>query len=275
VNGERVRKVFIVSDHTGITAEMMARSLLSQFPDYHFFETTLPFIDSPRKAADAAARIRSACADCTQPALVFSTLTDPHTREALMASGGCVLDIYAHFLGQIEQELGQTATPRAGRAHGVADPGHYHHRIDAVNFALSHDDGLGMERYERAQIVLLGVSRSGKTPTSLYLAMNDGLLVANYPITPEDFERGRLPARVLAQRKKLRGLTLEPERLALIREERRPGSRYAALDTCTREIMQAEQFMRANAITMFDTTSRSVEEIATLIKQTLPDWRSQ
>lgn len=273
MNDALARPVFIVSDHTGITAEMMAKSLLSQFPDERFNEVTLPFVDTPDKAAAAAARIRSACADGTQPALVFSTLTDPLARTALMACGGCVLDIYAHFLGELERALDRTATPRSGLAHGVSNPGHYHHRIEAVNFALSHDDGLGMERYERAEIVLLGVSRSGKTPTALYLAMNNGLLVANYPITEEDFEAGRLPARVLAQRGKLRGLTLDPARLALIREERRPNSRYAALATCQYEVALAEQFMRAHAVPMFDTTTRSVEEIATLIKQTLPDWR--
>lgn len=265
-----VRPVFFISDHTGITAEVIGKSLLSQFPGQHFHLTNLPFIDSLDKTRVAARQIQEAWQQTGIRPLVFSTLTDPACRAVFDECKALVMDIYGHFLGMMVDELGIQPQPKRGRAHGMKDFGTYHSRIDAVNFTLDADDGLSMAKYAIADLILVGVSRSGKTPTSLYMAMQYGLRVANYPLTPEDFEQPGLPRVLQPHLKKLWGLTLAPERLAQIRAERRPNSSYATLETCRSELQEAEARMRAAGIPVVDSTHRSVEEIAALIKQCLP-----
>jgi hypothetical protein len=266
----QARPVFFISDHTGITAEVIGKSLLSQFPGQHFHLTNLPFIDSLEKTRSAARQIQDAWQQTGLRPLVFSTLTDPDARAVFMDCKALVMDIYGHFLGMMVDELGIQPQPKRGRAHGMKDFGTYHSRIDAVNFTLDADDGLSMAKYANADLILVGVSRSGKTPTSLYMAMQYGLRVANYPLTPEDFEQPGLPRVLQPHLKKLWGLTLAPERLAQIRSERRPNSTYAALETCRSELQEAETRMRSAGIPVVDSTHRSVEEIAALIKQCLP-----
>ncbi|MFN3593672.1 MAG: pyruvate, water dikinase regulatory protein [Thiobacillaceae bacterium] len=259
------RPVFLVSDHTGITAEIVGKSLLSQFPDVEFTYTSLPFVDSPEKAAQAAARVREVWAAGGLKPLVFSTLTDARSRHLLQSSGALVLDIYGQFAGALERELGRAATPLRGRLHGIEDHTGYHARIDALNYTLATDDGLNTDKYALADLILLGVSRSGKTPAALYLALQYGLRVANYPLTAETFAQPGLPACLRPCKARLRGLTLAPERLAQIRSERRPNSHYASLETCREELAKAIALMRAEAIPVIDTTRRSVEEIAALL----------
>lgn len=259
------RPVFLVSDHTGITAEIVGKSLLSQFPEVEFTYTSLPFVDSPEKAEQAVARLREAWAASGMRPLVFSTLTDGRARDRLASSGALVLDIYGQFAGPLERELGRAATPLRGRLHGIDDHSGYHARIDALNYTLATDDGLNTDKYPLADLILLGVSRSGKTPTALYLALQYGLRVANYPLTVETFAQPGLPACLRAHKVRLRGLTLAPERLAQIRSERRPNSRYASLETCREELDRAMALMHAEAIPVIDTTQRSVEEIAALL----------
>jgi [pyruvate, water dikinase]-phosphate phosphotransferase / [pyruvate, water dikinase] kinase len=263
------RPVFLVSDHTGITAEIIGKSLLSQFPDEAFAPVSLPFIDSMEKANIAAQQIREAWKTTSLKPFVYSTLTDPGARAALDACGALVMDIYGHFLGMMVGEIGYPPEPLRGRFHGMGDNSEYHMRINAVNFALAADDGLSVEKYERADLILVGVSRSGKTPTSLYMAMQYGLRVANYPLTPENFEQPGLPRVLLPYLPKLYGLTLLPERLASIRSERRPNSGYASLETCKRELGLAEKMMRDSGVPIVNSSHRSVEEIASLIKQTI------
>lgn len=263
------RPVFFVSDHTGITAEIIGKSLLSQFPDEAFAEASLPFVDSLEKANIAAHQIKDSWKNTSLKPFVFSTLTDPGARAALASCGALVMDIYGHFLGMMVGEIGYPPEPLRGRFHGMGDNSDYHMRINAVNFALAADDGLSTEKYERADVILIGVSRSGKTPTSLYMAMQYGLNVANYPLTPENFEKPSLPDTLRPYIPKLRGLTLLPERLASIRSERRPNSSYASLETCKRELDLAEKMMRDASIPVVNSSHRSVEEIATLIKQSL------
>ena len=263
------RPVFFVSDHTGITAEIIGKSLLSQFPDEAFAQTSLPFIDSLEKAHIAAQQVREAWKNTSLRPFVYSTLTDPGARAALDACGALVMDIYGHFLGMMVGEIGYPPEPLRGRFHGMGDQSDYYLRINAVNFALAADDGLSVEKYERADVILVGVSRSGKTPTSLYMAMQYGLNVANYPLTPENFEQPGLPKSLLPYLPKLRGLTLRPERLAQIRSERRPNSPYSSLETCRLELNLAEKMMQDAGIPIVDSSARSVEEIAALIKQTL------
>lgn len=263
----QMRPVFIISDHTGITAEIIGKSLLSQFPGEAFAPTSLPFVDTQEKVQDAVARIRDAWARSSRKPLVFSTMTDAGARAVLESSGALVMDVYGHFLGMMMGELGRPAVPVKGQSHSTADAGAYHSRIDAVNFALAADDGLATSKYEAADLILVGVSRSGKTPTSLYMAMQYGLKAANYPLTPENFEKPDLPDSLQPYVHKLRGLTLSPERLAGIRSERRPNSNYASIETCRRELQAAETMMRAAGIPILDSTSRSIEEIAALLRQ--------
>jgi regulator of PEP synthase PpsR (kinase-PPPase family) len=263
------RPVFFISDHTGITAEIIGKSLLSQFPGEAFAIVSLPFVDSMEKANLAAQQVQDAWKASNIRPMVFSTLTDPGARAALDAGGALIMDIYGHFLGMMIGEIGYPPEPLRGQFHGMADPNSSRSRIDAVNFALAADDGLGLEKYDRADLILVGVSRSGKTPTSLYMAMQYSLCVANYPLTPENFEQHGLPRSLQPYRAKLRGLTLAPERLAQIRSERRPNSRYAALETCKQELKQAELLMRSEGIPIVDSSHRSVEEIAALIKHSL------
>lgn len=262
----RARPVFFVSDHTGITAEIIGKSLLSQFPDVAFAYASLPFVDDAEKAQQAVVRIREAAKLTGLRPLVFSTLTDAGIRASLTASEALVMDVYGQFVDILSAELGRQPVALRGRLHGIDDTGAYHARIDALNFTLSADDGLNVDKYDRADLILVGVSRCGKTPTSLYMAMQYGLHVANYPLTPENFERPGLPAALAPHRHKLRGLTLNAERLAQIRSERKPDSRYASLETCREELMAAEALMRAEAIPYIDTTHRSIEEIAALLK---------
>lgn len=263
------RPVFFVSDHTGISAEIIGKSLLSQYPGEDFAYVSLPFVDDVAKAHAAVARIEAAGAQAGLRPLVFSTLTDEAARGVVGACHALVLDIYAHFLGLLSDELGRPASALRGRFHGVDDVGAYHARIDALNYTLSADDGLALDKYAQADLILVGVSRCGKTPTSLYLAMQYGLRVANYPLTEENFRHPGLPLPLQPHRQKLRGLTLSAERLAQIRGERRPDSAYASLATCRQEVRAATELMRAAGIPCLDTTQRSVEEIATLLKLSL------
>ncbi len=263
------RPVFFVSDHTGITAEIIGKSLLSQFPGEAFAYSSLPFVDTQEKAEQAVTRIQAAGRASGQRPLVFSTLTDPGVRTRLSTCDALVMDVFGHFIGLLSAELGRQPLIVRGRLHGMDDTNAYHARIDALNFTLSADDGLSVDKYARADLILVGVSRSGKTPTALYLAMQYGLHVANYPLTAENFERPGLPAALAPHRARLRGLTLSAERLAEIRAQRKPGSRYASLETCRQELQAAQAMMRAEGIPCIDTTQRSVEEIAALLKLSL------
>lgn len=256
------RSVFFVSDHTGVTAETLGRGLLSQFDHIDFARTTLPFVDTLEKADAAVARIDAAAVTDGARPIVISSIADPRVRARLSQANALLLDVFEHFLPPLEAELGLPSLHAVGRLHGVGTG--YGARIEAVNFALAHDDGLGM-RLSQADIVLIGVSRCGKTPTCLYLALQYGLFAANHPLTEEDFERGRLPEAVEAVHDKLFGLSIRPERLHEIREERRPGSAYAALVTCQREVAAAEALFRRLDIPSIDSTTLSIEEIASRI----------
>ena len=253
------RIAYCISDHTGVTVEAVAKSVLSQFPALEFSLIALPFVDSPAKAQAAAARIAA-----TQDALVFSTLTDPALRAALRESRASLFDVFELIAPAVEGALGQAAIPSGGRTHGMAQ--NYESRMDAVNFSLALDDGLQPQRLGQADLILIGVSRVGKTPSALYLALQYGLRAANYPLTPEDLERPDLPNVLLAHLPRLRGLTLSAERLATIRQMRYPNSRYASLEQCRAELAAAEQLFRHHSLPVIDTTRMSVEEIAARLR---------
>jgi hypothetical protein len=263
-----VRPVFYVSDGTGITAETIGHSLLTQFNGTDFRTHRMPFVDTPEKATEAAARIRAAGERDGLRPIVVNSCVDARLTAALAESGALMLDVFAPFIEPLERELGAQRQPRVGQAHGLVDFDTYHRRINAMNFALTHDDGIATN-YDEADVILVAVSRAGKTPTCVYLALHHGVRAANYPLTDEDLEHDRLPPRLRAHRRKLFGLTIDPERLAQIRQERRPNSRYAQLDTCRREVAAAEAMLRAERIPTLSTTHTSIEEIASKVMTTL------
>ncbi len=257
------RSAFFISDRTGLTAEVLGRSLLSQFEGIEFRRVTLRYIDAPGKARDAIEEINEAARSDGRRPLVFSTLTSPALRNIIGQADALVLDLFEMFITPLEIELGIQSSHAVGRSHSAGAS--YNSRMDAVNFSLDHDDGGISRNLERAQVVLVGVSRCGKTPTSLYLAMQFGIYAANYPLVEEDFSAGTLPAPLMPMQKRLFGLTISPERLHHIRSERSPNSRYASLDNCRKEVQQAENMMRQFGIPFLDTTTMSVEEIATTV----------
>jgi [pyruvate, water dikinase]-phosphate phosphotransferase / [pyruvate, water dikinase] kinase len=263
MNSKNKRTVFFVSDRTGLTAETLGRSLISQFNGIEFQRVMLPYIDSADKARAASARIDTAAqADGTRP-LVFSTMIHPEYRNILSECDGLFLDLFDVFIDPLQAELGIPPSHESGLSHGAGAG--YSARMNAVNYALNHDDGGITRDLPSADLILVGVSRCGKTPTSLYLALQFGIHAANYPLVEEDFASKDLPAPLKLLRNKLYGLTITPERLHQIRAERSPDSRYASLENCRKEIRQAENIMIMFNIPRLDVTSMSVEEIATTI----------
>jgi len=262
-----LRTVFVVSDGTGITAETFAHSVLAQFENVRFRHVRLPFIDSVDKAAAVAARIDAAFAADGQRPIVFSTLVNSEINTRVRQANGLFLDLFSTFVEPIEQELNIKSSHSIGRSHNVANTKQYQNRIEAINFSLAHDDGQYIKGLEQADVILIGVSRCGKTPTSLYLAMQYGVKAANVPLVPDDFERNALPSSILPYRNKLFGLTIQPERLAEVRNERRPDSRYASLEQCRYEVAEAEKLMRREGIRWLSTTTKSIEEISTTVLQ--------
>ncbi|MEO5342040.1 MAG: kinase/pyrophosphorylase [Gammaproteobacteria bacterium SHHR-1] len=263
------RTVFFLSDRTGITVEMLGNSLLSQFDGIDFHRVHIPFLDSEEKLAEAIARIEKAGEIERHPPLVFSTLVESGLRDQLEHSPCHLIDLFEHFIPDLEQELGRPSGRAVGRTHGIGNLAEYERRVDSMHYSLSHDDGAKLTNLGKAEVILIGVSRSGKTPTCLYLSLHYGLFAANYPLIPEDLEQHRLPEALRPHKERLFGLTLQPERLHQIRQARRGGSDYAALDTCRREIRQAESLFAREGIPMINSSSLSIEEIATEILRRL------
>lgn len=261
------RRVFFISDRTGLTSESMGEALLDQFEGLQVKRSTYPFVDTLEKA-HAMVRIinNSAEQDGCRP-IVFTSIIDPDIRKIVQSGAGLNLSFFDAFLHTLEQELGIKARNAIGRFHGIADTDRYDARMEAVNFSLNHDDGISAKDLETADVILMGVSRSGKTPTCLYLALQYGIRAANYPLTPEDLESPDLPRMVKPYKNKLFGLTIQPERLQEIRQERRPDSKYAHINTCKSEVSDAQAMFRRHNIAFTNTTHKSVEELAVSIMQ--------
>jgi regulator of PEP synthase PpsR (kinase-PPPase family) len=267
------RTAFFVSDGTGITAETFGNSILAQFPSRPR-HVRRPFIDTPEKANHLVGEINATAAREGRRPIVFVTLVNDEVRNIVTGErcSGMVLDMFRTFVEPLEEEFGVKSNHRVGRFSDASQSQQYHDRIEAINFSLAHDDGQSARNLDIADVILVGVSRSGKTPTSLYLAMQHGVKAANYPLIPEDFERARLPSALAPFKRKCFGLTIDPVRLAQIRNERRPDSRYAALENCRYEIHEAESMMRREGIAWLSSTHKSIEEIATTILRDLrPD----
>ena len=260
------RTVFFLSDRTGITAEMLGNSLLTQFDDHQFQRVTIPFVDTPEKIDEAIKQVNATAAAQGRKPIVVSSVVDEAMSETIRRDANALtLDMFQIFIQPLEAELGTKSSHTAGRSHGIANSHEYFARMEAINFAQAHDDGAATRELGKAQVILVGVSRCGKTPTTLYLALQFGVRAANFPLTPDDFVDRALPRSVIPFKEQLFGLTIAPERLHEIREERRRGSKYAALDNCRYEVREAEHLMQREGIPMLDTTSKSIEEIATTI----------
>jgi regulator of PEP synthase PpsR (kinase-PPPase family) len=259
------RVVFFVSDQTGVTAETLGHSLITQFGGQDFRQTTLPFIDSDDKANEVVQTINAAAENAAVRPIVFSTMVQPNLREIINTSAGLHLDIFDAFLQPLADEFDEAPEYKSGRAHGVSDIDAYMKRIEATNFALANDDGGVSRNYDVADVILVGVSRSGKTPTCLYLALQYGVYAANYPLTDDELENGKLPDFLLEQKQKLFGLTIAPERLREIRKERRPLGNYSSAQQVRFEIREAEKIFRRYGIPYVNTTMFSIEEISSRI----------
>lgn len=263
------RTVFIISDRTGITVEMLSHSLLTQFPGVDFEYRILPFVDDETKIENAKAQINEDEHSNGVKPLVFTTLVNDNLRYQLFDANGEFFDFFDRYIAPLERELGQTSSHRVGESHSMSDAKKYTSRIAAVNFSVHCDDGLHPGDYERADVILTGVSRSGKTPTSLYLALHFGLFTANYPITDEELEGSKLPKILQPHRDKLYGLTIDPVRLQQIRSERRANSIYSELSQCRYEVAQVEQIYQAERLPNLNATFMSIEEISATIIQDL------
>ncbi len=259
------RTVYFVSDQTGVTAETLGHSLLTQFDGQEFRLVTVPFIDSVDKARATVERINMAAEREGVRPIVFSTLVQDELRTVVRQANALFLDFFDAFLGPLELELQMQSTHTLGRAHGVTDTASYMRRIEATNFAMAHDDGGTARSYEMADVILIGVSRSGKTPTCLYMALQYGVYAANYPLTEDELETATLPPAIRSYRDKLYGLTISPERLQQIRRERRPHGRYASPQQVRFELRAAETLYRRQSIPFINTTDKSIEEIAAAI----------
>lgn len=268
MDAPQLRTAFYISDGTAITAETLGHSLLTQFPATRFRQIRIPFVDDLDKALECARQIREAGRrDGVRP-IVFSTLVGAEIVAGVRQADALFIDLFEQFIGPLENELAAPSTHEVGRFHGVAESSGYKARIEAINYTMAHDDGMTThDGLSEADVILVGVSRSGKTPTSLYLAMQFGIKTANYPLIPEDFERNKLPGDLRRHRRKLFGLTIAPDRLHKIRQERRANSHYASLENCIHEIEAAQKLMQRENIPWLDSTTKSIEEISATIMQ--------
>ena len=259
------RTVFYLSDRTGITVETLGHSLLTQFDGIQWRKVSIPFLDSEEKARETAEQINlMAQLDGCRP-LVFSTLINPIVRQHIEAADCAIYDFFDSFIDSMEKELGQPSSHAIGRSHGLHNDASYSKRISAINFAQANDDGISAKNFAEAEIILVGVSRSGKTPTCLYLAMQYGIYAANYPLTEEDMDASGLPKLLHPFRNKLFGLTISAEQLQRIRQERKPNSRYSSLGQCQQELEWQQNLYQRENIPYINTTAISIEEIATTI----------
>ncbi len=259
------RFVFLISDGTGITAEALGNSLITQFEGVDFDKITIPYIDSEEKADKAILRINAAYEESGLKPLVFMTIVDKNISQQITQAQARVFDLFNTFLGPLEDELNVKSSHTVGRKHGVYNSQSYSRRIEAVEYALSHDDGIKTRGYDKADIILIGVSRCGKTPSCLYMALQYGILAANYPFTEEDLHDFRLPDSLRPHKNKLFGLTIDCTRLQQIRNERRPDSQYASAEQCRIETAEVEAMYRYENIPYLDSTKFSIEEISTKI----------
>ena len=261
------RSVFFISDGTAITAETLGHSLLAQFPHVDFDIHIIPYITTEEAAMGVVAEINTRSASDGQLPLVFDTLVDPYVRDIINTANAVNLDVFEGMISKLSEELGTSPTTLVGQTHAVIDSESYKSRIDAVHFALDNDDGARTRHYDKADLILIGVSRSGKTPTSIYLSLQFGIRVANYPLTEEDLDDNRLPSVLKEHKHKLFGLMIDAERLVAIRTERKANSRYASFRQCEMELRAVEGIYISEGIKYLNVSEMSIEEISTRVLQ--------
>ena len=262
------RAAFFVSDSTGITAGTLGNALLANFPAISFQRHTIPFVDTVEGAHNVRREIERAASRGLAP-IVFTTVKQAELREILAESDCVIIDLLAGHLTEVEQALETTASEQLGQYHGVGDMERYLERMRAVEYAIEHDDGQSSRALDIADVIIIAPSRCGKTPTTMYLALQYGLLVANYPLTDDDFPTDGLPRAVAKYARRCFGLTTTPLRLSQVRHERRPRSRYASLEQCTLELRRAEDLYRRNHVPFLNSSTKSVEEMSAVIMQTM------
>ncbi|WP_285245246.1 pyruvate, water dikinase regulatory protein [Pseudarthrobacter sp. fls2-241-R2A-127] len=265
-NTPALRPVYFLSDSTGITAETLGNTLLTQFPVADFDRITIPFITTAEQARAVVRTIDGLAATGPQP-LVFSTAVSSEIRQILAGCNGVIVDLIGTHVGVLEQALGAPASGEPGRAHGLGNAARYQSRMAAVEYAMEHDDGQSLRALEKAQVILVAPSRCGKTPTTMYLALQHGIFAANFPLVDEDFQRDGLPKPLRPFVSKCFGLSSNPLRLSQIRTERRPSSAYASLRQCGFELRSAEQLYVSHRIPYLNSATVSVEEMAATILQ--------
>lgn len=259
------KRVYVISDRTGITAETLGNSLLSQFESLQFDQTIFPFIDTKEKALSVVSQINNDANNENSTPIIFATVVNPEIQEIIASVNGMLFDFFNTYIEPLEAEFGVKSSYRVGQSHGMQNKENYNSRIDAVNYALSCDDGIGLHNYDQADLIIIGVSRCGKTPTSLYLALQFGIYVANFPFTEDEFHSDNFPKVLEQYRHKLYGLTISAHRLQSIRHERRPDSRYSSLGQCQYEIKTMEELFVREQINFVNTTTLSIEEISAKI----------
>lgn len=263
------RTIFMISDGTGITAETLGNSLMTQFEHVQTKNINLPYVNSPAKAYDAVDKINEISETSKDRPIAFVTVVQPEILKIVKEADAFIVDLFTTFLSPLENELGERSSYSVGKSHAVKNNQAYRNRIEAVDYALQHDDGLRIKGYEKADIILIGVSRSGKTPSCLYMALHFGAFAANYPFTDEDLERTTLPECLRPYKNKLFGLTIDYDRLQQIRSERRPNSSYSSVDTCRKETVQIEAIYQHENIPYINSTACSIEEISTKVLSTV------
>ncbi len=267
---KKKKTVFIISDGTGITAETFSHSILAHYEHiYDFKQQREPYITTEDRAQKVSAKINQIAKEEGEPPFAFSTLVTPMITKYIQTSNCIFMDLMAPFVSTIQNKLHIEPRSKVGMTHGDTHSKNYQERIEAINFTLEHDDGQFIYALDEAEVILVGVSRCAKTPTSLYLAMQYGIKVANFPLTPDDFADGMLPSTIYPHKNKLYGLTIDPYRLSEIRQARMPNSSYASIENCKKEIQAAERLMRLEGIPYMSTTNRSIEEITTKLLRDL------
>ncbi|HEU4332332.1 MAG TPA: pyruvate, phosphate dikinase/phosphoenolpyruvate synthase regulator [Lapillicoccus sp.] len=260
--------VFFLSDSTGISAETMGNALLIQFPQLRFERRLIPFISTPEEARRVV-DVLDRAADGPVSPIAFTTAATDEIREVLHTTRCPMIDFFELHISRVESILGTPAARVAAQLHGVGDVQRYNARMAAIEYSIEHDDGQSLRAMDKAEVVLIAPSRCGKTPTTMYLALQHGLFVANYPLVDEDLETTELPRPIRHLKDRVIGLVATPARLSEVRQQRRPNSRYASLEQCTYELRRAEAMYAANRLPVINSTTRSVEEMSTLIIQTL------
>ena len=262
-----MRSVFYISDQTGITTEKLGTALLGKFPGILFRHENFPFVDSAAKINNALIRIKGRNSQDGLKPIIVSSVLNPELRQLLKVDYAIHLDFFEAFIDQLEAELGVKATLEINKIHGIGNQENYNHRIDAIHYSLENDDGVSSKNYNEADVILVGVSRVGKTPTCIYLAVNYGLKCANYPLAEQDLLFDHLPKQLVPYHSKLFGLSIEVERLHNIRSSRLPNSKYAEIATCSKEVQAAERIMHNCAIPFLNSSHKSIEEISVAIMQ--------